>query len=360
MGLWVVAASLAVAVPSLAEPPPDLRDVASWLDQQVRLLDASDYASREEASRAISDATDLTIQHIERVLGDSGLSTEQRMRLMWAGYRRFASTDRAALGVSFAMFASDSPGVEITQTIEGFDSVNVIQTGDILLAFGGTPITSFDQARIQIVSFDPGEVVELRLLRQGEPVIAGVRLGSLSTLRGGSSASDDSLLRGAWSARLARARLLNTETITLEPGLSSQRWADLAAMVEYATMRKIITPRNTNANRLAMAGQATATRQMLVAPSRIVAGGESRGADYYAIADFALTAQQRTRVRSDFLQRQIDELRVQIKIRQSQLLAERLPDRIRAQLEQQIRDYRLKLEMLQAEQRKVGNGVVEP
>lgn len=357
---FLVGLVLSTAWVAAAEPPPDSRDVQAWFDQQVRLLDSADFAAREQASQDIADAADLSTGQIEQALSTSGLSAEQRVRLTWAGYRRFASTDRAALGVSFATFASDTPGVEITQTIEGFDSVNVVQPGDVLLALGGSPILSFDQARVQIVSFDPGDVVELRLLRQGEPVGAMVRLGSLSTLRGGSSAADEALLRGAWGARLARAGLLVREEATLDPGLTPERWSDLGSMVEYASMRRIISPRQAPTNRLANQMGVQPNRQMLVAPGRVVAGGSSRGADYYAIADFALTAQHRSRARSDSLQRQVDDLRLQIKIRQSQLLAERLPDRIRAQLEQQIRDYRLKIDMIQAEQRKVEGAIVEP
>jgi hypothetical protein len=181
--------------------------VGDGMDRVVARLGSSDYAEREAAE---NELTLRPLSEILKSLGDRSLSAEQRKRLELAGLALFRDAERAALGVQFSQFntvrraADGGAGVTIERTIPGFDSVRVFQPGDIIRSMGGQSIRDQNEARPVIVSFEPGEEVDVEFVRGGEVLRDKVKLGSFRTLTNRGDLSGFQLQR-AWQYRLARA-----------------------------------------------------------------------------------------------------------------------------------------------------------
>jgi hypothetical protein len=82
--------------------------------------------------------------------------------------------------------------------------MRVFQAGDIIRLMGGQAIRDQNEARPVIVSFEPGEEVDVEFVRGGEVLRDKVRLGSFRTLTNRGELSGFHLQR-AWEYRLARA-----------------------------------------------------------------------------------------------------------------------------------------------------------
>jgi hypothetical protein len=196
---WTACAQDAGSDAAIAAQPPTM-------DGIVARLGSSDYAQREAAE---NELTLRPLSEILKALGDRSLSAEQRERLEQAGLTQFRDAERAALGVQFSQFnfgrgGAAGGGVTIERTIPGFDSTRVFQAGDIIRSMGGQTIRDQNEARPVIVSFEPGEEVDVEFVRGGEVMRDKVKLGSFRTLTNRGDLSGFQLQR-AWEYRLARA-----------------------------------------------------------------------------------------------------------------------------------------------------------
>lgn len=189
---------------ALDEPPVNL---PPSMDSVVAQLGSDDYARRESAE---NELTLRPLSEILKALSDPSLTAEQRERLERAGLTLFRDAERAALGVQFSQFnivrggGAAGGGVTIERTIPGFDSNRVFQAGDIIRSMGGQAIRDQNEARPVIVSFEPGEEVDVEFVRGGEVLRDKVKLGSFRTLTNRGELSGLHLQR-AWEYRLARA-----------------------------------------------------------------------------------------------------------------------------------------------------------
>jgi hypothetical protein len=171
------------------------------LKDLVKRLGNDDWATREAASRELT-STMISLSMIEEMLQGSELSSEQRQRLQAAGYASFASSDRGALGVSFDARQAEG-GIGIGRCEPGFHSHEVLRAGDIIRQIDGKPVQDLYDVRPNVITKDPGETVELDVLRDGEMQQITLRLGSFRMLSG-SAPLDGATLQQAWSNRLAR------------------------------------------------------------------------------------------------------------------------------------------------------------
>lgn len=195
-----LAAALLLAAPAPGQQiDPKLR---ASVDQWIKDLDDAALDKRELAQNCLGDARFCSLMLIQARLFDPGLSEEQRLRLGSAAYRLFAATVRGAMGVQFS--DSTPQGVVIGRTIEGFDSRVVLRPEDIIRSIDGRAAIDPDQVRALIISRDPGEEVELALLRNGEPLTVTLRMGRFDQLRERSGGPDERSLQLAWRVRLAR------------------------------------------------------------------------------------------------------------------------------------------------------------
>lgn len=181
------------------------------LESTVRSLGAASLHERMEASVKLSAAqpgVDALFEFLKR----DTLSAEQRERLTRIAWERFASTPRAALGISFqrGFVGGMESGAVIEGTFEGFDSYRVLKPGDTIYAMDDVRIHSMDEGKRVIQSREPGERVSLRIFRQGKPIIVRLALGSLPDLDrkdnvANPRAVEPAVLRDAFRLKIERA-----------------------------------------------------------------------------------------------------------------------------------------------------------
>lgn len=205
----------------------DRVDDREFASARVKDLDSDLVRVREGAEDALRawcrNQTDRVLSLIE-----PGASAEQRDRLMSLAREVFDNSPRGAMGVSFGL--TNGPfgnieeevfdgGIPIQGPIEGFDSMNVLKPGDLLLSIDGVRVRTNIEARVQIVSHDPDQVVRLEIERDGKVLQLPLRLGNWGNLnarsRGIRGTQDLSPLDrdAAWRARLART---NPALLTLD------------------------------------------------------------------------------------------------------------------------------------------------
>jgi hypothetical protein len=205
------------------------------LDAQIAKLNDETLAVRERASLELSNDSRLTSRVVEEYLSKPGISAEQRVRLGVIGEARFRTEPRAAMGVSFDQ-GRFLEGVTIRGAIEGFDSARVLQPGDMILSLDGEQVRNDNQARVAILSKEPGENVELRIVRRGETMTVHVKLGRLDNLRDGPRI-DPTLQRRLWGYRTERAlkKAGGGEAAgVIDPGVSEKRWEAISQVLEQA------------------------------------------------------------------------------------------------------------------------------
>ncbi|MBI1189714.1 MAG: PDZ domain-containing protein [Tepidisphaera sp.] len=154
------------------------------------------------------------------------LNKEQRERLMQIGTRLFSSVPHGAMGVKFSRL-DRGQGVEISGVIAGFDSQRVLQPADIVLDIDGHEVNAQTDMRAAIISHDPGDKVDMTLLRRGERVVVALQLGDLDNLQN-AAIPDHSLMRDAFELRVARrAGVAPDRGGVIDPGMDSAQWASL-------------------------------------------------------------------------------------------------------------------------------------
>jgi hypothetical protein len=194
--LMLLAASPA-AVASTPVPAELLRELAS-----------PDAETRERAQEQIVGRADLKLKDLDALILDGTLSPEAYFRCVGAARPKFESSPRGAMGVSFSL---ERRGLNIVQSaMEGFPSVKVLRPGDRIVEIDGwqpdpyrSDFMSGGSARPFIISRDPGDVIPLKIIRDGQEVQVDLELGKFSDLKNTNPLSD-SELKAAWDVRRGR------------------------------------------------------------------------------------------------------------------------------------------------------------
>lgn len=179
------------------------------LDALIALLGSADLATREEASRRIALREDVSLSTIEGVLlSREDLSGEQRARLHSIARELFDRGPRAGMGVQFGPIAPE--GVQIAATVAGFDAARALLAQDVLHEVDGRRVNSSEMIRAEILSREPGEAMDLTVLRMGQSLRVRIAMGSYADLnRGRSVPLEAEALSRAWRTRLERLGLDN-------------------------------------------------------------------------------------------------------------------------------------------------------
>ncbi len=214
----LVVAAFAVLLPCAATAQvrtvPDTRPTVAEL---VDRLDSPVFAARRQATTDLLIRRDLTLDAAEWLLTDTSLSPEQRLRLERVALEVFARGPRAALGIQFPRESRD--GVRIEAVLDEFPASAMLRAGDRITEADGLPITRQATFRAAILSHDPGEVMVMKLVREGEELEFGVLLGSFARLNVTASPRPGDLL-AAWTLRQARqVSLLPAEPIVPKPAV---------------------------------------------------------------------------------------------------------------------------------------------
>lgn len=186
--------------PAAAPQPLDV----SAIEPLLAKLDDPSLTERERATDAIRNAPGLTLRDVEGLARREALTPEQRVRLSQVGQAVFMREPRAAMGVQFAGTMDEADGqVQINAPTQGFDSARVLRAMDIIRTIDGIRIHNNAEARAAIISHDPGDTVQLDIIRNGQPGTVRIRLGNYADLRNSYGLQRDALESG-WRLRSAR------------------------------------------------------------------------------------------------------------------------------------------------------------
>ncbi|MEK6700842.1 MAG: PDZ domain-containing protein, partial [Planctomycetota bacterium] len=287
--LGVASAAPQIFVPALpavamqeSPAPPTARDadLAAVLRAAAK-LDADSVDERESAQRAL-EGMKISPSVLCEAIRSAQTSPEQRERLALLGPRALYNSMRGALGVSFSNFGGEAT---VGMTQPGFDSVRVLRTGDQILAIDGSRISEYRQVRPLIISRDPGQEIELRVLRSGKIINVRVKLGRFDDLNNGMGRGFDAITvsncEQAWRIRLMleqREHALSEITTDLTQGdwARAQERATLAQLQPVTIVSRQIRRNLNNFDGSMEVAQPLAVRA--IAPDdRLAGGGEPRG-----------------------------------------------------------------------------------
>ncbi len=344
----------------------------------VSRMNSDVLADRDAAAVALQSDPGITLSMIEKALATDAdkLSAEQIERLTQAGARLFSVQPRAAMGVSFSWNEKTADGVEISGTIEGFDSSRVLQAGDVIQTLDGEPLKDQVQSRAVIVSHSPGEEVTLHVIRQGEPLVVRLMLGNYADLDNRNRAMraaqnlpsnlnnglTSQTIRDAWELRRHRvlAKGGREDVPTIDAGLTDRNWAQIEAAMGGHEEARIVAKADKRRNRQQAMAQAMPPmlRQIPVKQvvqsdddepttnTSVVAGGRDRSEITGGSQPFSLASYDTSeRVQPDFAMalREIDN---QMQINQARLQQPNLPDNLKASLKGELERLSLKRSML--------------
>lgn len=278
----VVGAAYAASTSALARPGDGTTDAGAApqdLASAIAALDAPTFDERDVAEEWLAARPSIRLADLFESLTRETLSPEQRARLVRVARLKFLARDPAGLGVEFDQMAQ-SDGVFIQRTIAGFASAEFLKPQDEIRSVDGLTVWERDQVRAGIISHDPGEIIEIGVMREGRPLIFKITLGSFSSLKNNGGPREADVIEQAWALRVAREfrrvhrddpSLADRLRLALVPEVGAERWDRLDAQLDRA--RRLT----------AQAGEARGPAR--VALPDVIVGGEPRGGLRHEISD---------------------------------------------------------------------------
>lgn len=204
---------------------------ASTPEQAERLierLDAETLEARDRATETLQSFSGPLERIVVERIKTSDLSPEQLARLDEALYQRFADKPRAGMGVAFA---ANNPGggVLLQRILNQFPVSEHLKRGDVIQRVEGASLLSMPDRsaratlRRHILSFNPGEKIEVKVLRQDQSLTLRVPLGSYEDLGDAMPVSDEDL-RSAWALRRDRLGLELRPKPGIQPPTDEANW----------------------------------------------------------------------------------------------------------------------------------------
>ena len=243
-----LAATFSTASDTKVETKTTLPQQVSQLEEWVAKLNADDPLERQAAATAIRES-DTDIKSIFEIMKRPTLSLEQRKRLEAVAREPFENSPRAGLGVSFDRSIDDGT-VRIIGTVDrpGFHAHEVLKPGDTVRELDGLPVRTQEQARGVILSHDPGDTLDVLVVRQGTPVRASIKLGSFMDLDiGGPMNQLRQDLRGRSLDSAFRIRLLRelgdhvkqSGAAPIDAGFSAETWDGIYRKLQNTRNKRI-------------------------------------------------------------------------------------------------------------------------
>jgi len=199
----IIGACAALLAPgtAIAQSPGEDADFA-WI---VELLDSPNWAVRESATAQLKRDRNIGLREIEALIRREDVSAEARLRLSNAAKERFMRSTRAAVGMGPLDTSTARMGVSVGRLQSGFDAERVLRVGDRIVRAQGRPVRDWNRFRALILSNDPGDIFEVLVIRDGEPVELEFRLGHYTDLQRSDPNIDVGLLEEAWQIRMSDA-----------------------------------------------------------------------------------------------------------------------------------------------------------
>jgi hypothetical protein len=298
-------------------PPPNADAAPEDTASMIAMLKSRVLAEREAAENWLRSSDQTSLNDLLTALVRGELSPEQEWRITQAGRARFYERDPGALGVQFDGFDEDD-GVFISGTIPTFAAADFLKGGDQIRSIDGMPILTSADVRAAILSRDPGEVIEVGVIRTGLSLAFKIPLGAYSKLpeqqnRGFGSPRDNDL-ESAWRVRLARVmRAIRVdgsfppERREIRPPMSQERWERIDSRVDEARRSMVFGDRSVPRGgggpppmpNIALGGQPRSGTRFL---QQGIGGGQG-GPTRMAIPDLAEQRRQILQARRDQVQR---------------------------------------------------------
>ena len=186
------------------------------LREVVERLSSDDFEEREAATRLLADVPAWDDQVLSLVSAQKELSAEAKARIREALFSRFANSPGPAVGIQMQLNRSE-PGVAVQSVIPNFPAARSLRADDVIFKIDDQDLRSDPTTlRLQevIASYQPGDRVQMLILRDGREQTVTVELGRFADLNNGIGNRNESLLRQAWALR---ARRLGLEEAPGEP-----------------------------------------------------------------------------------------------------------------------------------------------
>lgn len=293
-----------------------------------------------ELADTIAAITLPNLRKLEAALQDTTLTPEQFEGISNIAFKLFVRGPRGAMGVSFAGSRNIENGVVIGNPVPGFDSMRVFQAGDSLRKIGATIITNDLEARVAIVSYDPGDSVEVEFIRAGEVRVDTVRLGDFAKLQNTTRPLDENTMRRSWRLRVDRLRKQQQASITVPASPARYNAALQAERIEASRARMEQSP----------------TLQVVVTPLNVDEGGSQRSITTRPEDDFMLATDDKTNPNRQAiaeLTRQIGQYEGAIKQLETQLRDQNLNPFQRADMKRRVEQFQQSINGMKDERRKI-------
>lgn len=212
--LWVPGLSASALC---SQPAEDFQEI-------VARLNSDQLAEREAARTDLMLDRKVQLADVESLARSDGISPEQRLRLRQVARGVFRNHQLPGMGVQFGQVGA--AGVGIQAVIEGFPAAASLRPLDSILSVNGEAMFSQDDLRWTILSYEPGDTLELGVLRDGVTQVISVTLGSFDDLPNAIPPDDLDRARAfsiRWDRSVGASRAPDG---VIGAGLSVDRWAE--------------------------------------------------------------------------------------------------------------------------------------
>lgn len=211
------------------DAPAEIADVASGeltLHEVLSRLSSPDFAEREAASQLLADVAMWDDRVLSEACANADLCPEARLRVREALFARFAVSPGPAIGIQMHPDRI-ATGVGIREVMPNYPSARVLRANDIILKIGDVDLRADPtNMRVQeaIASYQPGDTVEMLILRDEREQLMRVELGQFADLNPNTGQRNEMILRQAWTLRSRRLGLDEGSTLAMAPTVSLFDW----------------------------------------------------------------------------------------------------------------------------------------
>ncbi|TVQ33575.1 MAG: PDZ domain-containing protein [Phycisphaeraceae bacterium] len=203
--LAILALTGAGAVPALAEEKAT-QELDTTILSLITDLDDEDLFIREAAMEELYSMSIPPEELLRHAAPIEDLSFEQWSRLDEILRELFISTPRAGLGAGLVRL-DNPPGVRLNPIIRNFPIAETLQNDDIVTSVNGVDLRGdpIDDLTIRatILSHDPGDTLDLRIIRDGRTMNTTVKLGRYDDLMNAQPLNEQ-FINAAWALRRTR------------------------------------------------------------------------------------------------------------------------------------------------------------
>ena len=186
----------------------DVREIAAGdltLGEVIEQLGDDDLETRERATLTLASASMWDETVLAKACELPDICAETRERIMSAMLQRFQNAERPAIGIS--MDRSEF-GIKITGVQAQFPASRSLRANDVLLKIGEVDFRpdpgNLYKLQVATASYEPGEVVDMLVLRDDRETPLKVELGRFDDLNGQGGPRTESMMREAFELRMHR------------------------------------------------------------------------------------------------------------------------------------------------------------